>query len=132
MQLSKRKLNRVRILGTVTLCVFLIAFLFTGQVKQTFSYVQTMSGTCVNIFIGEVTETPVDPPDQPDNPDNPDIEDEPSDTPVNNGEVTDSADKHVKTGDDFNMFSWVFIMQLSLLAFLIIFDCRAKEMLIKR
>lgn len=135
MQLSKRQLNKVRAMGTAALCVLLIAFLFAGQVKQTFSYVQTMSGACVNTFTGDGSETPVEPPDNPDNPDTqdePGAPDNPPENPANQGTAAGSSDKNIKTGDDFNIFSWVFLMQLSLLAFLIVFDLRGRVLLARR
>lgn len=144
MQLSKRQMRTVKYFA-VLLCTLLIICLLIGPVKQTISYIQTTSGTCINTFIGEVPEGPIDPteptdptePSQSTEPTNPTKPTEPSQSteqtkPSQSADASSSGaaaatDKEKpKTGDDFNAGIWGMLAVTSLLVLVITLLYRSK------
>ena len=141
MQLSKRQMRSVKYFA-VLLCTLLIICLFIGPVKQTISYIQTTSGTCINTFIGEVAEGPTDPtkptePSQSTEPTDPTKPSEPSqsteqtkpsqpDDASSSGAAAATDKEKPKTGDDFNAGIWGMLAVTSLLVLVITLLYRSK------
>lgn len=121
MRLSERQSKKLRIMCAMLMCVILIMYLFVKPIDRTFSYIQTMSGTCVNTFVGETATKPVEPVD----PVEPIEPVGPPDTPDSPGDVPTEGENE-KTGDTFNLGIWILLTQVSLLALFVLLFIRSK------